>query len=466
MSESSSKARLQFNDCVQSSEFAFIGFDASNPTVAHIKIPLMHVGANAKGLYWTPEVLTEIAPMFSNTTFKYDLEGKEGSSHVPDKLYSPHFDVGWTSKAYYDKGSKTLWVEGDVTHPDVVSKLHRATPTGKRELNYASMGVLIDPDDVSCSICGKNMTDCGHKRNELYGGKTAYAIPTRVEKALHVALTNAPADTEAVIAEAIFQEARNLRGETMADGPAGVGATDSYTNQQSRPNTLTQKQVQPQQNVPISQYQKDQAGQSMMAANPTDQKAKTNDAVGAMAAEDMPLAAPEAAPVTPGEGDDDVEIVDVLKAIIMRLQAIEEKIGAGAAAPTGPEAAPMGAPPMGGAPTPPTEMADIAGKYYKKMLSEVADKSVHLGRYNTKKEAIAHFQDRSIEQLEALGDAFEGIEVKKQRVEVASMPEFGTPRETKATKTFADLSASERKNKFGEYASWDMCFRNPNAQVE
>ena len=89
----------------------------------------------------------------------------------------------------------------------------------------------------------------------------------------------------------------------------------------------------PQQNVPISQYQKDQAGQSMMAANPTDQKAKTNDAVGAMAAEDMPLAAPEAAPVTPGEGDDDVEIVDVLKAIIMRLQAIEEKIGAGAAAP-------------------------------------------------------------------------------------------------------------------------------------
>jgi hypothetical protein len=465
MSENSSKARLQFNDCVQSSEFAFIGFDASNPTVAHIKIPLMHVGANAKGLYWTPEVLTEIAPMFSNTTFKYDLEGKEGSSHVPDKLYSPHFDVGWTSKAYYDKGSKTLWVEGDVTHPDVVSKLHRATPNGKRELNYASMGVLIDPDDVSCSICGKNMTECGHKRNEVYSGKTAYAIPTRVEKALHVALTNAPADTEAVIAEAIFQEARNLRGETMADGPAGVGATDSYTNQQSRPNTLTQKQVQPQQNVPISQYQKDQAGQSMMAANPTDQKAKTNDAVGAMAAEDMPLAAPEAAPVTPGEGDDDVEIVDVLKAIIMRLQAIEEKVGAGAPAAPGAEA-PMGGAPAGVPAAPPTEMADIAGKYYKKMLSEVADKSVNLGRYNTKKEAIAHFQDRSIEQLEALGDAFEGIEVKKQRVEVASMPEFGTPRETKATKTFADLSASERKNKFGEYASWDMCFRNPNAQVE
>jgi len=257
----------------------------------------------------------------------------------------------------------------------------------------------------------------------------------------------------------------------MADGPAGVGATDSYTNQQSRPNTLTQKQVQPQQNMPISPYQKDQAGQSMMTANPTDQTAKSNDAVGAMAAEDMPQeggmpsAAPEAAPVTPGEGDDDVEIVDVLKAIIMRLQAIEEKLGAGE-----PGAAPPGAAPMGGAApggmAPPTEMADIAGKYYKKMLSEVADKSVSLGRYNTKKEAIAHFQDRSIEQLEALGDAFEGIEVKKQRVEVASMPEFGTPKETKATKTFADLSASERKNKFGEYAAWDMCFRNPNAQVE
>ena len=345
--------------------------DANNPKVAHIKIPLMHVGANAKGLYWTPEVLKAVAPMFNNTTFKYDLEGREGSSHVPDKLYSPYYDVGWTSRSFYDNATQTLWVEGDVTHPDVIPKLLRITPTGKRELNYASMGVLIDPKDVKCSVCGKLMSECGHERNESYNGRIAYAVPQKVEKALHVALTNAPADTEAIIAEAIFQESRNLRGENMA-GPNQVGAEDSYSNAQSTPNTLKQIQVQPQQVMPQEPFHKDQAGESMMSANPTDSKfAKTPGGRGgaAMAAEDIPSAAPEPGVSAPGEagGDEDIEIVEVLKAIIMRLQSLEEKLSGGAAAPApGGELAPAAQP----------QMADVAGKYYRKLLREVADKSV------------------------------------------------------------------------------------------
>ena len=455
------KPVIESSDGVYSSLFSFVGFDqASNPTLAHVSIPLMHVGPNAKGLYWTPEVLKKIAPMFSNTTFKYDIGGKEGSSHVPDKLYSPEFDVGWTSKAYYDEKSKTLWVEGDVTYPDVIKKIQRQTSDGKRELRYASMGVLIDPDDVDCSICGKRMTECGHKRNEDYDGQTAYAVPTAVRKALHVALTNAPADTEAIIAKAIFQESRTLRGENMVDQ---VGANDTYTNQQSRPNTLKSVQVQPQQTESIEKYQKDEAGKSMLTANPTDQKfAKTNDGVGAMAAEDE-MMAPATAPMgAPGETDDNVELVDVIKALIMRVKAMEGELQAmkGGAGPAPTPGAGAAAP----APTaaPPTEMADIAGRYHKKLLSEVADQSVKLGKYSSSREAVAYFADMSITQLETLNAAFEGINApaRKTRVETASMPEYGAPAApAKAEKNFADMTPSERKSQYGEFASWDMCFR-------
>ena len=459
------KSIIESSDGVCSSLFSFVGFDqVSNPSLAHVSIPLMHVGPNAKGLYWTPEVLKKIAPMFSNTTFKYDIGGKEGSSHVPDKLYSPDFDVGWTQKAYYDEKTETLWVEGDVTYPDVVKKIQRQTSDGKRELRYASMGVLIDPDDVDCSICHKKMVDCGHKRNEDYDGQTAYAVPTAVKKALHVALTNAPADTEAIIAKAIFQESRTLRGENMVDQ---VGANDSYTNQQSRPNTLKSVQVQPQQTESVEKYQKDNAGESMMTKNPTDDKfAKTNSGVGAMAG-DEEMMAPATAPMgAPGEagGDDNVELVDVIKALIMRVKAMEQELQAmkGGAAPQpgmGPEAAPAPAPsPMG---APPTEMADIAGKYHKKLLTEVADQSVRIGKYASAREAVANFADMSINQLETLSAAYDGINVpRRSRVETASMPEYGAPAApAPAEKNFADMAPSERKAKYGEFASWDMCFR-------
>jgi hypothetical protein len=192
---------------VWSSKFSSVEFaDDQEVKRAILTIPLMHVGPNKKGLYWTSEMLKKIAPMFSSVTFKYDLDGKEGSSHVKNKLFSPHFDVGWTTDSWYDSKTKILWVKGEVTHPDVLKKLQRQTSDGKREVNYASMGVFTKSS--KCSICGHEHAEppCEHERMEKYGDKICYAIPVEVSKALHVALVNDPADGEADIKECIFQE--------------------------------------------------------------------------------------------------------------------------------------------------------------------------------------------------------------------------------------------------------------------
>lgn len=177
---------------------------------AIITIPLMHVGPNAKGLYWTEKMLKEVAPLFRGVTFRYDLHGQEGSSHTINKLSSPHFDVGWTYSnqegAWYDSEEKTLWVKGEVTHPDVVEKLNRTTTDGKREVNFASMGILVEV--AKCSICGSEYGECNHERLQEYEGQTCYKVPTECSKGLHVALTNDPADGEAEIEDCIFQELR------------------------------------------------------------------------------------------------------------------------------------------------------------------------------------------------------------------------------------------------------------------
>ena len=130
---------------------------------AILTIPLMHEGPNKKGLYWTPKMLREVCPMFRGVTFRYDLNGQEGSSHTVNKLSSPHFDVGWTYNnehgAWYDDKTRTLWVQGEVTHPDVIGKLQRETTDGKREVHFASMGVMVE--HAKCSICG---ADWDHDR--------------------------------------------------------------------------------------------------------------------------------------------------------------------------------------------------------------------------------------------------------------------------------------------------------------
>lgn len=205
-SSSFNSANDKFFD-ISSSSFTNIEF-ADDHKRAIVTIPLMHVGPNKKGLYWTAKILEEIAPMFRGTVFKYDIQGQEGSSHVLKKLFSPFYDVGWTydgaDGAWYDNKTHTLWVKGEVTHPEVVQKLERVNSKGKRELNFASMGVLVKLS--KCSICGHEEGDCQHVRLEKYDGRVCYGVPEIVAKALHVALTNDPADGEAEIEKCIFQE--------------------------------------------------------------------------------------------------------------------------------------------------------------------------------------------------------------------------------------------------------------------
>jgi len=181
---------------------------------AIISIPLMHEGANKKGLFWTQKMLKEVVPLFRAVPFRYDLEGKEGSSHATRKLSSPFFDIGWVYSdergAWYDDKTKTVWVQGEVTHPDVIAKLSRETTDGMREVNYASMGVMVEK--AKCSVCGADWiqdTDkCenSHNRMERYESEICYKVPTECSKGLHVALTNNPADGESVIANCVFQE--------------------------------------------------------------------------------------------------------------------------------------------------------------------------------------------------------------------------------------------------------------------
>jgi hypothetical protein len=204
---------------VWSSNFYGVEF-ADDTKRAIVTIPIIHVGSNKKGLFWTAEMAKKVAPEFKSVTLRYDLDGKEGSSHTPTKLSSPHFDVGWTTDAWYDEKTKAVWVKGEVTHPAVIEKLQRLTSDGKREINFASMGVYVDKS--ICSICGHEfgMEGCDHIRNEKYGDEVCYSVPTEITKALHVALTNDPADGEAEIKDVIFQELSAIEKRASYDKDA------------------------------------------------------------------------------------------------------------------------------------------------------------------------------------------------------------------------------------------------------
>ena len=181
---------------------------------AIVTIPLMHVGPNKKGLFWTEKMLKKSVQLFRSVPFRYDLEGKEGSSHATNKLSSPFFDVGWTynddNGAWYDSKTKTLWVQGEVTHPEVIAKLSRETTDGKKEVNFASMGVIVEK--AKCSICGaewnddQNICSNDHERLQEYNNEVCYKVPIECSKGLHAALTNDPADADAEIANCVFQE--------------------------------------------------------------------------------------------------------------------------------------------------------------------------------------------------------------------------------------------------------------------
>ena len=196
------------------SEFKIELSDNENAkTKAILSMPLITAGQNKKFVQWEPSVLEKMTDLFKGIVFKYDVNGSQGSSHVPEHLYSPFYDVGWTYDdergAWFDGNS--LWISGEITNPEVIEKLGREGANGKRELNAGSSGVILNYDDVHCSICGaKPFGSCSHKRGQKYDGLTCCIVPeiSGVEKALHVALTNDPADGEAIIHDLILQESR------------------------------------------------------------------------------------------------------------------------------------------------------------------------------------------------------------------------------------------------------------------
>ena len=213
------------NHHTESANFYGIEF-ADDFTRATITVPIFHEGTNKKYLYWTAEMLKKVAPMFSSVPFRYDLKGTEGSSHAKEKLSSPHFDVGWTQESWYDPKTKTVWVRGEVTHPEVIQKLRRTTSDGKREVNFASMGILVD--EAACSICGGEYAEVcenDHIRGEVYGDSVCFKVPTTCSKAYHVALTNDPADGEAEINKCIFQDLQKM--ETKIEKPKDKNFDDS-----------------------------------------------------------------------------------------------------------------------------------------------------------------------------------------------------------------------------------------------
>ncbi len=179
---------------------------------AIITIPLINSGSNKKHINWKPNVLSEIVHMFKGVVFKNDVNGTNDSSHVTKHLFSPHYDVGWTYKdergAWFD--GRTLWVRGEVTHPETIQKLKRKTSDGQREINAGSSGVILNWDHCECSICQKSpFGTCKHERGKEYNGIICDIIPLSaqaVTKVLHTALTNDPADGDAFIANAIFQD--------------------------------------------------------------------------------------------------------------------------------------------------------------------------------------------------------------------------------------------------------------------
>jgi len=216
---------------------------------AIIEIPLMHVGPNKKGLFWSKEMLRKLVPLFKGVAFRYDLDGQEGSSHTTNKLSSPHFDVGWTYKedgARFDEKTGVFWVKGEVTHPQVIQKLSRETTDGQREINYASMGVLVD--EAKCSICGQEYGTCEHKRLQVYNMEVCYKVPTKIGKALHAALTNDPADGEAEIANCIFQEMGENMEIEKKKNPFGK-KEDNSNNYEAAPRDKQEQAGQPQTQV-------------------------------------------------------------------------------------------------------------------------------------------------------------------------------------------------------------------------
>ena len=479
----------------------FADNDENKNKVATVTFPLMHVGKNKKFLFWKPDVLKKIAPMFRGVPFKYDIKGEKGSSHVPDNVFSPYYDVGWTygnlSGAWYDDKEGTLWVKGEVTHPEVIDKLERKTSEGKRELNYASMGVFVDPEESYCSICSQPWGTCDHIRGEEYDGNHCCMVPLDIKKALHVALTNDPADEEAELTNVIFQ----YQEDGMMDNQGNISVTPEVVQNMAERikklengNRGDSTMEEPEKKLPIANTQMNGNGygeekkleeaqdnkvedeekkleQAQMGYNEEQQKEDEN----------IINKEQETAQAMPEPSMSDV--YDLLKIIAQKLGGTESAEGTAQSddpinAPVPPEEPGVGEGSLPKAPTTPNHgnavnesamkkpdefesaSRNYKEKYRRKMIIEVADQSIRVGRYSDRKKAVREFARKSVGELEMLNTVYYGIPSKTNAHFADNIPEFGFPNQ-KIGLEVADMNASERAEKFGHFGKYEVCFK-PN----
>lgn len=458
---------------------------------AILLIPLMHVGPNKKGLMWTAKMLKKIESLFRSVPYRYDLDGQEGSSHTINKLSSPHFDVGWTYSSpegsWFDDLTKILWTKGEVTHPDVISKLSRQTSDGKREVNYASMGVIVEK--AICSICGSEMSgntcEEGHNRLEKYEGKVCYKVPTEVSKALHVALTNDPADGEAEIKDVIFQElgaeeVRSQAGEQMdksqLDNQMGSGMAPSaqQTNQPGtspspevilrelaeRVKTIEQhvysQNVQPApelvNSAPQDQFVQDNMGTTTQFDKENEEESKMDPKDG-QTSNAATSVNPEKKEVQDGmQADPMSQIMGMLQQILQRLPGAEtqdmgkESLSAGKG---------QAAKAQDDIPT------DHLGEG---AVGNSEDAGNAKNKANMQKPGMVATADNSeLVALKAELADLKGVIGKfTQDLELqdsTNVPEFGGQANNSNVKTeVADMGAQGRREKFGEFGSWEAIF--------
>lgn len=558
--------------------------NSSGITRVIIKMPIMTAGINKKSLNWTPDVLNKIAKMFRGIPFRYDLNGGNEGSHTKERLSSPFYDVGWTYSndqgAYYDPLTKQVWIQGEVTHPEVIQKLKRMTSDGKREINFGSMGAMIDPHDTMCNVCGKSpFGTCEHQRGEYYNGKVCAMTPCDIKKALHIALTNDPADPTAEIKEAIFQDMTNMvdsfdrNMDGASKGPVSpnlesrnedelkeiIALVTNYLKKK-RETTITQEDTE----METKKKKVDGKVESEMAAKTSmgnDSLKKDVEASSLKNENSEPITEDDKI-ITSEESGKVEEKIDKLGDKIEKLEdsnkdmvdkddevheQLNDKVETSETMPgdQGTEAdykgdsetknptsdekesvrdtfdkensteeesdedekrkkqvesnIPMLQEDSGSEfkikgetnkksktvfqdnSKPVLETADsnvnYAEKYKKKLLLETADMCVKLGKYKSVDEANSMLGQKSIEQLELFQEALDGIKINNNQVKQPKVvlqdnssenifqediPEYGTIVETDYASEFQDMSGPERRDKFGEYGSWDLCFNPQN----
>lgn len=468
-----------------------IGEDSNKQERAIVTYPLMHVGPNKKHLWWTEEALEKIAEMFRGIPFKYDVKGDKGSSHVPDNLFSPFYDVGWTysneNGAWYDKKTKTLWIKGEVTQPEVVEKLKRKTTEGKSELNYASMGVFISPEEAINSITNKQWDDDDeYERGESYNGKVCYLVPMSIKKALHVALTNDPADTEAELAQLAFAEGgimdmtntmpvtseafksmaervKALEEQNKIEGGKMIGENINGTPAPATPQQETgqegQPQAQPQPTLAdvMAVLQQVLVKLGANGTETADGTATAEDPKDAVVPPEEPPVNENSLPKVPEGSEKD-------KGNAVNEGAVDEpdktkNNGNG----NGDNNTPAPIPEK-------TETADnselnkLRKKLTEKVKLEVASQTMRLGKHKDRNVALKEFADKTLEELEMINSTLAQIPSPTGVSEFAdNMPEFGGMGQQKEVLEVADMGAKGRREKFGEYGAYDVCFHPENA---